>query len=47
MVSFAEALTSEDGEKIRAYVIHRAHEDQALELAAAGNAAAPARPPPQ
>src|SRR6185503_19150970 len=27
MVSFAEVLTAEDGEKVRAYVIHRAHED--------------------
>jgi quinohemoprotein ethanol dehydrogenase len=35
MVSFAEVLSSEDGERVRAYVIHRAHEDQALEQSAA------------
>lgn len=34
MVSFAEVLSSEESEKIRAYVIHRAHEDLALEKAA-------------
>jgi quinohemoprotein ethanol dehydrogenase len=34
MVSFAEVLSSDDSEKVRAYVIHRAHEDQALEKAA-------------
>ena len=45
MVSFAEVLSSEDGEKIRAYVIHRGHEDQALEQAAAKGAATPATPP--
>jgi quinohemoprotein ethanol dehydrogenase len=41
MVSFAEQLTPEDSEKIRAYVIHRAHEDLALDQAAAKQAAAP------
>ena len=35
MVSFAEVLSSDDSEKVRAYVIHRAHEDQAFEKAAA------------
>jgi alcohol dehydrogenase (cytochrome c)/quinohemoprotein ethanol dehydrogenase len=47
MVSFAEVLSPEDGEKIRAYVIHRAHEDQALELAAAAKAATPSSTPPR
>jgi quinohemoprotein ethanol dehydrogenase len=41
MVSFAEVLSSEESEKVRAYVIHRAHEDQALEQAAAKPSAAP------
>jgi alcohol dehydrogenase (cytochrome c)/quinohemoprotein ethanol dehydrogenase len=45
MVSFAQVLSARDGENIRAYVIHRAHEDQALEQAAARKAAAPASPP--
>jgi alcohol dehydrogenase (cytochrome c)/quinohemoprotein ethanol dehydrogenase len=45
MVSFAAVLSPEDGEKIRAYVIHRAHEDQALEQAAAAKAAAIPKPP--
>jgi PQQ-dependent dehydrogenase (methanol/ethanol family) len=35
MVSFSSALSAEDGERIRAYVIHRGHEDRALENAAA------------
>ena len=35
MVSFAGVLSSEESEKIRAYVVHRAHEDLALEKAAA------------
>jgi alcohol dehydrogenase (cytochrome c)/quinohemoprotein ethanol dehydrogenase len=35
MVSFAAEVTAEDSEKVRAYVIHRAHEDQTLEAAAA------------
>ena len=35
MVSFAAEVSAEDSEKVRAYVIHRAHEDQALEAAAA------------
>jgi hypothetical protein len=47
MVSFAQVLSAEDGEKVRAYVIHRAHEDQALEQAAAKGAATPAPPPVQ
>ena len=44
MVSFAEVLSPADGEKIRAYVIHRAHEDKSLEQAAAAKAATPASP---
>jgi quinohemoprotein ethanol dehydrogenase len=35
MVSFSSVLSGTDGEKIRAYVIHRAHEDKALDTAAA------------
>ena len=35
MVSFAAEVSAEDAEKVRAYVIHRAHEDQKLEQAAA------------
>ena len=35
MVSFAAEVSAEDSEKVRAYVIHRAHEDQSLEAAAA------------
>ncbi|MEO8062266.1 MAG: c-type cytochrome [Pseudomonadota bacterium] len=35
MVSFAAEVSEEDSEKVRAYVIHRAHEDQTLEAAAA------------
>ena len=38
MVSFAAVVSADDSEKVRAYVIHRAHEDQALELAAAQSA---------
>jgi alcohol dehydrogenase (cytochrome c)/quinohemoprotein ethanol dehydrogenase len=34
MVSFAEVVSVNDAEKVRAYVIHRAHEDQAIEQAA-------------
>jgi alcohol dehydrogenase (cytochrome c)/quinohemoprotein ethanol dehydrogenase len=41
MVSFAEVLSSEESEKVRAYVIHRAHEDQSLEQAIAKPSAAP------
>jgi len=43
MVSFATEVSSEDSEKVRAYVIHRAHEIRTLEAAAA--AAAPASVP--
>jgi alcohol dehydrogenase (cytochrome c)/quinohemoprotein ethanol dehydrogenase len=47
MVSFAAEITSADSEKVRAYVIHRAHEDQAIEAAtaAAVPAGSPATPP--
>ena len=34
MVSFATEVSSEDSEKVRAYVIHRAHETRRLEAAA-------------
>jgi mono/diheme cytochrome c family protein len=44
MVSFATEVSSEDSEKVRAYVIHRAHETQKLEAAAA--AAPPAKDVP-
>jgi alcohol dehydrogenase (cytochrome c)/quinohemoprotein ethanol dehydrogenase len=44
MVSFASEVPSEDSEKVRAYVIHRAHETQKLEAAA--NQAAPAKDVP-
>jgi PQQ-dependent dehydrogenase (methanol/ethanol family) len=44
MVSFAAEVSSQDSEKVRAYVIHRAHETQKLEAAAA--AASPARDVP-
>jgi len=40
MVSFAAVVSPEDSEKVRAYVIHRAHEDQKLEQAAAAPAPA-------
>jgi len=40
MVSFASEVSAEDSEKVRAYVIHRAHETSKFESAAA--AAAPA-----
>jgi alcohol dehydrogenase (cytochrome c)/quinohemoprotein ethanol dehydrogenase len=43
MVSFAEVLSADDSEKVRAYVIHRAHEDQSLEQAAARKAASAGR----
>ena len=43
MVSFGAEVTSEEAEKVRAYVIHRAHETQAIEQAAA--AAPPASTP--
>jgi hypothetical protein len=35
MVSFGAEVSSDDAEKVRAYVIHRAHETQKLEAAAA------------
>jgi hypothetical protein len=35
MVSFAAEVSPEDSEKVRAYVIHRAHEDQKIEQDAA------------
>jgi len=35
MVSFAAEVSTEDSENVRAYVIHRAHEDQILDAAAA------------
>ncbi len=40
MVSFAGVVSAEESEKVRAYVIHRAHEDMALEQAAAQKSAA-------
>jgi quinohemoprotein ethanol dehydrogenase len=43
MVSFATEVSSDDAEKIRAYVIHRAHETQKIEQDAA--AAPPASTP--
>jgi alcohol dehydrogenase (cytochrome c)/quinohemoprotein ethanol dehydrogenase len=45
MVSFAAEVSSEDSEKVRAYVIHRAHEDQKIEqdAAAAKPASIPAK----
>jgi PQQ-dependent dehydrogenase (methanol/ethanol family) len=47
MVSFAAEVSAEDSEKVRAYVIHRAHEVWNNEKAAvaAGPAAVPAPPP--
>ena len=44
MVSFAAEVSAEDSEKVRAYVIHRAHEVRKIEQAAA--TAAPAHAPP-
>ena len=35
MVSFAAEVSAEDSEKVRAYVIHRAHEVRSIEQAAA------------
>jgi PQQ-dependent dehydrogenase (methanol/ethanol family) len=46
MVSFATEVSSDDSEKVRAYVIHRAHETRRLEAAAASVAPAPARDVP-
>jgi quinohemoprotein ethanol dehydrogenase len=46
MVSFATEVSSEDSEKVRAYVIHRAHEIRNLEQAAAAAAPAPAKDVP-
>jgi hypothetical protein len=43
MVSFGAEVSAEDAEKVRAYVIHRAHETQKNEQAAA--AAAPSSTP--
>jgi alcohol dehydrogenase (cytochrome c)/quinohemoprotein ethanol dehydrogenase len=42
MVSFATEVSSEDSEKVRAYVIHRAHETRKFEQGAAAAAPAPA-----
>ena len=47
MVSFAAEVSAEDSEKVRAYVIHRAHEvwNNEKAAAAAAPAAVPAPPP--
>ena len=44
MVSFAAEVSSDDSEKVRAYVIHRAHEVRKIEQAAAA-APKPDAPP--
>jgi alcohol dehydrogenase (cytochrome c)/quinohemoprotein ethanol dehydrogenase len=46
MVSFAPEVSAADSENVRAYVIHRAHEVQKLEAAAAAQPAAAADAPP-
>ncbi|MFM1887161.1 MAG: Quinohemoprotein alcohol dehydrogenase [Pseudomonadota bacterium] len=43
MVSFAKALTAEDAEAVRAYLVDRAHAELARQQAAPAPAAAPAR----
>ena len=45
MVSFSAEVSAEDSEKVRAYVIHRAHEVRKIEQAASAPAA-PADTPP-
>jgi len=47
MVSFATEVSSEEAENVRAYVIHRAHETQKNEQAAATEAAAAAAAEPK
>lgn len=45
MVSFGTEVSSADSEKMRAYVIHRAHEDKKLDESAAAAKPAVANPP--
>jgi hypothetical protein len=47
MVSFAAEVSAEDGEKIRAYVIHRAYEVRKIEQAAATSPAPASKEGPQ